>query len=396
LSIFISHSSSDKEFVRQLVYDLKNEGHVVWLDENELNAGDLLEREIHTNIHRADWFVLVVSPNSASSDWVRREVAFALTETEKRRSFKFLPVIIENSVWPDNLPEIKYINFHDNYPEAFKTLLATIESVHFMKAWNDGKLEAAYARKGLPFGPNPHRITGSGFGIDQKLMAFYMIQTEGLPDVTASYNSACAFALNEHVQSGAGLTGDLTSDTKKMFMLVDEKIKDMWRRDFGNNKPLVGAKLGIIYTHEQNILIYTAGRVGGFVALEDKCSDDGFQRFFSSVLDAKFSFTCLRPGRDFYQLALESPLGHLSEIHFLEPRVLVTGNAKAIAVVTNFLFSPETGVDVMGNALSAMDFTQMAYRITAHGRAIQKIESRPIDEVFVLMVSMNEWSTLAV
>jgi hypothetical protein len=36
--IFISHSSKDKEFVRQLKKDLEEFGHEIWLDEREIKT----------------------------------------------------------------------------------------------------------------------------------------------------------------------------------------------------------------------------------------------------------------------------------------------------------------------------------------------------------------------
>ena len=41
-SIFLSHNSKDKPFVRKLADDLRKKGHYVWVDEAEIKVGDSL------------------------------------------------------------------------------------------------------------------------------------------------------------------------------------------------------------------------------------------------------------------------------------------------------------------------------------------------------------------
>ena len=41
-SIFLSHNSVDKPFVRKLANDLRRRGHYAWVDEAEIKVGDSL------------------------------------------------------------------------------------------------------------------------------------------------------------------------------------------------------------------------------------------------------------------------------------------------------------------------------------------------------------------
>jgi hypothetical protein len=39
-SIFLSHAFEDKQFARKLAKDLRQAGHIVWIDEAEIKVGD--------------------------------------------------------------------------------------------------------------------------------------------------------------------------------------------------------------------------------------------------------------------------------------------------------------------------------------------------------------------
>ncbi len=49
-SIFLSHNSQDKYFVRKLKEDLKRDGIVVWFDEDEMKVGDSLIEKISEEV----------------------------------------------------------------------------------------------------------------------------------------------------------------------------------------------------------------------------------------------------------------------------------------------------------------------------------------------------------
>lgn len=93
-SVFLSHSSPDKRFVRWLAEHLRTEGAKVWIDESEIKVGDSLIDKISEGIDRCDYLAAVISPSSVDSEWVRRELNIALTQEIKGRRVKVLPLII--------------------------------------------------------------------------------------------------------------------------------------------------------------------------------------------------------------------------------------------------------------------------------------------------------------
>lgn len=90
--VFVSHSSADDGFVRELQQALGDFGQDVWIDSREIRGGDLLWPEIQKAIEDASAFAIVVSPNAFQSEWVGRELQHAL-DVQKQRGNDVFPVV---------------------------------------------------------------------------------------------------------------------------------------------------------------------------------------------------------------------------------------------------------------------------------------------------------------
>lgn len=75
--IFISHSSEDDTFVKELREALESLGLSTWADSRELSGGDKLTPEIERNIEDARLFIVIVSLNALNSEWVQDDVKSA-------------------------------------------------------------------------------------------------------------------------------------------------------------------------------------------------------------------------------------------------------------------------------------------------------------------------------
>src|SRR5215216_1753941 len=75
--VFISYSRRDSEAVDQIVTRLEAENFTVWLDREDIHGGDLWREAIVEAVDNAYAFVLMLSPSSAASDNVRKEVDLA-------------------------------------------------------------------------------------------------------------------------------------------------------------------------------------------------------------------------------------------------------------------------------------------------------------------------------
>lgn len=124
--VFLSHSSKDKVFVRQLAEDLNAMGHQPWLDEWEIKVGECIVTKVEGGIENADFVVLVMTPNAVESGWVDREwKAKYWTEIEARKT-QVLPVLLQDCKVPLLLHTRKYADFRTRYPLGFHQLVEAI------------------------------------------------------------------------------------------------------------------------------------------------------------------------------------------------------------------------------------------------------------------------------
>ena len=145
-SIFISHSSLDKDFARKIYRDLQALGVKCWLDEKQILPGDSIMEEVDRGIKLWDRLLLVCSRNSLSPTtgwWVEQELERALgKERELRRSGHqagtLIPVTIDDYVFAEfssryraTILERKVGDFRNAdtqaYAEALRQLVAALD-----------------------------------------------------------------------------------------------------------------------------------------------------------------------------------------------------------------------------------------------------------------------------
>jgi hypothetical protein len=117
-SIFLSHNTKDKFFVRELADRLSRMGVKVWIDEAEIKVGDSLTEKIGKAIEETDFVGVVLSKNSINSQWVQKELQIALQEEFRKRKVVVLPLLLEPVDIPPFLKDKLYADF--TTPEKFK------------------------------------------------------------------------------------------------------------------------------------------------------------------------------------------------------------------------------------------------------------------------------------
>jgi tetratricopeptide (TPR) repeat protein len=90
--LFLSHSSADDGFVRELRAALTDLGQPVWIDSRQLKGGDPLESEIQAAIEAATALAVLVSPAALQSEWVGKELVHGL-KVQAERGRDVFPVI---------------------------------------------------------------------------------------------------------------------------------------------------------------------------------------------------------------------------------------------------------------------------------------------------------------
>ena len=124
---FLSHSSLDKAFIRQLAADLTANGVDVWLDEQRIRVGDSIPEKIAQGLAGSDFFLIGMSEHSATSPWVQKELNNALVNEVQRRKVHILPLKLDDSPMPAILSDKKYADFSKSYKAGLDDLIAALK-----------------------------------------------------------------------------------------------------------------------------------------------------------------------------------------------------------------------------------------------------------------------------
>jgi tetratricopeptide (TPR) repeat protein len=94
--LFISHASADDAFVADLRKALEDLRIPVWVDSRSLQPGGKLAPEIEGAIKDAESFLVVLSPATVNSPWVRREIARSLEVERGRKAdgYRVIPLLL--------------------------------------------------------------------------------------------------------------------------------------------------------------------------------------------------------------------------------------------------------------------------------------------------------------
>jgi hypothetical protein len=125
--IFISYRriKTDMDFAYRLAADLRAAGHPVWIDVKGIESGRQWNQDIQRGIDDCYAYVVVISPDSLQSDWVRNEMLYAL---QYKRGHVYPVLFRPVDRLPVELMGIQYTDFRGDYDQAFEGLRAALPS----------------------------------------------------------------------------------------------------------------------------------------------------------------------------------------------------------------------------------------------------------------------------
>jgi hypothetical protein len=124
---FLSHSSADKAFIRQLAADLTANGVGVWLDEQRIRVGDSIPEKIAQGLAESDYFLIGMSQKASESEWVKKELSNALMSEVQRRKVHVLPLKLDDTEMPMIISDKKYADFSKSYKAGLDDLLTALK-----------------------------------------------------------------------------------------------------------------------------------------------------------------------------------------------------------------------------------------------------------------------------
>ncbi|MEE4235471.1 MAG: toll/interleukin-1 receptor domain-containing protein [Anderseniella sp.] len=112
----ISYSSKDRSTALEVARQLEEKGHHIWLDSKSISAGEQWDAGIAQGLSSARVLILLLSPNSVRSEYVKKEFSYASS-----LKLEILPVVIKSLILPEewkfNL-ERKQKLFYERDPKA--------------------------------------------------------------------------------------------------------------------------------------------------------------------------------------------------------------------------------------------------------------------------------------
>ncbi|WP_270692614.1 MULTISPECIES: toll/interleukin-1 receptor domain-containing protein [unclassified Aeromonas] len=96
IKCFLSHSSKDKEYVREVASGLRRETRI--FDEQTFEKGMSPAEEIINGLDDTSLFVLFLSDAALESEWVKHEIQLAKTKVDTGHIQRIYPIIIDNKI----------------------------------------------------------------------------------------------------------------------------------------------------------------------------------------------------------------------------------------------------------------------------------------------------------
>jgi hypothetical protein len=120
-TLFISYSRHDSNITLTIADRLRQSGHTVWTDVGGIPGGAVWLYEIEEAITNCETLVVMISQGSKDSQWVRREILYAL-DLKKR----IIPIRIEDTTLPFALYDLQPIDHFSDPLKAIESLLGLL------------------------------------------------------------------------------------------------------------------------------------------------------------------------------------------------------------------------------------------------------------------------------
>lgn len=99
-SVFISHSSADKDLARSLRKALEEHGIGVW-NQDQILPGDRVDEMLEQGLKASQAIVLLISPHFLASEWCAFEMGAALSAANTSPKRRLIPLLMSGTNYAD-------------------------------------------------------------------------------------------------------------------------------------------------------------------------------------------------------------------------------------------------------------------------------------------------------
>ena len=126
MKVFLSYAESDRDVAKELAALLEKAGHSVWYPDGALYPGENWALEIGKALDDSEAMVVLLSPHAMKSDWVQKEIEFALGAAQyRRRLISMLVKPTANVPWI--LKKFPIVRLDKGFGEATHEIASYIE-----------------------------------------------------------------------------------------------------------------------------------------------------------------------------------------------------------------------------------------------------------------------------
>lgn len=117
--LFISYAHKNRQFAERLAGRLREKDFEVWWDSSDIEGGDIWAQEIENGITHSEHVIVVLSPDSAKSKWVAREISYAENQTKD-----IIPILYKPCDIPISISDKQFVDFSKRiFDVAFAALV---------------------------------------------------------------------------------------------------------------------------------------------------------------------------------------------------------------------------------------------------------------------------------
>jgi len=220
--VFISHSSIDKPFVRELAQSIQAEGFQVWLDEKELLVGDALPNRISDALKSAVVVLVVVSSAAIKSRWLGFELNHA-TQKMVEGKCRVIPVVIEKVDLPSEVSGLLYADFTEDGESALAGIITALKHEARSRAINRAFWSRAEQLLSDVFGSVGSVSTLSdGYRSEDFDAVFLPPSSDGAEEETVPYETVADYAESQ------------------------KPLPEIWAREYGEEVERFGASVALV------------------------------------------------------------------------------------------------------------------------------------------------------
>ncbi|MBZ0289589.1 MAG: HEAT repeat domain-containing protein, partial [Anaerolineae bacterium] len=122
--VFLSYKHQDSTFANDLIRRVQAAGFTLWVDADQLRAGENWRETINLAIKDSFALVVIITPESKTSEYVTYEWAFA-----QGAGVKIVPVLLRPTKLHPQLEVLQYLDFSDPYVQPWERLIARLKEL---------------------------------------------------------------------------------------------------------------------------------------------------------------------------------------------------------------------------------------------------------------------------